>query len=254
MPLPPQWSLPPPSPPEREWTRTPSTGDLLVFASAANAPRRALDYTVTAPPHWQRWVDSTWVCTAATGDWKSFLYAQGIGFFLVEAMAVTNYGIGSQLKVHTKSPAEMHFEAFMVGLPSVPGVDMHQWQHYYFDWAPYVSSIPMGDDQSWQGTWLVDGTQWMVMSGRNKAWQYHSHQGLSADGMEFWSHATIQPQNITVGRTFRRLGNLTSDELHQLQGGGVSPAMAAALIVAAMALGSACYAFSTAKRPLPTMN
>ena len=36
----------------------------------------------------------------------------------------------------------------MRGLPSVPGVDTHQWQHYYYDWQPYVASIPLAPDQA----------------------------------------------------------------------------------------------------------
>jgi len=46
----------------------------------------------------------------------------------------------------------------MRGLPSVPGVDTHQWQHYYYDWQPYVASIPLAPDQAWRGAWLEDGT------------------------------------------------------------------------------------------------
>lgn len=36
----------------------------------------------------------------------------------------------------------------MRGLPSVPGVDTHQWQHYYYDWQPYVASISLAPDQA----------------------------------------------------------------------------------------------------------
>jgi hypothetical protein len=234
----------PSAPPVYNWGREPATGDMLVLASSKSLPAKQIDYAVSDPPGWDRWVSSEWLCVDASGDWRGFLYAQQMPWMLVEAMGVTDFGVGSELHIHMDGPAEMHLEAFMHGIPSVPGVDTHQWQHYYFDWKPYISHIPISDDQAWQATWLQDGTQWIVMSGRSGAWQYHTHQGLSEDGLTFWSRANIQPANISVGREFRRVGNLTSEQLHTVisqQRGSVT--VGAAVLLAAVALlAGACYA------------
>lgn len=234
----------PSPPPVHTWARVPATGDMLVLPSSESLSSKRLDYAVSDPPGWKRWAGSEWICMLASGDWKGFLYAQNMPWMLVEAMGVTDFGIGSELHVHMDGPAAMHFEAFLHGIPSVPGVDMHQWQHYYFDWEPYISHIPISDDQSWQATWLEDGSQWVVMSGRSGAWQYHAHQGLSEDGMTFWSYANIQPANISVGRQFRRVGNLTTEQLRAItsQQSGSATVGAAVLLAAFALLVGACYA------------
>mmetsp|Transcript_28435 Transcript_28435/g.84080 ORF Transcript_28435/g.84080 Transcript_28435/m.84080 type:complete len:224 (-) Transcript_28435:549-1220(-) len=125
----------------------------------ANEPPVARLPTSQPPAEWERlWKGSDWLCTEVGGDWSAFLYAQGVSWLLVNAMGATNWGVGSEMKLHMPSWREMHGEAFMRGLPSVPGVDTHQWQHYYYDWQPYVASIPLAPDQAWRGAWLEDGT------------------------------------------------------------------------------------------------
>lgn len=246
---------PPPSLPDRVWVRTPATGDLLVLPLEEFTPADPLDLDVDTPPRWELWKKSGWLCTEAGGDWKAFMYAQGISWLLVEAMAATGHGVGSEMHLHMKTPREMHGEAFFSGL-SVPGVDTHQWQHYYYDWQPFVAQIPLADDQAWRGTWLGDGSQWVVMSGRSGAWQYRAHQGLSDDGMVFWSRATILPQNVSVSRTFRRLGNMTADQvgaLQSLQSDSLYKT-AALLLCALLVVGGLCHNAAKVAPLLPTMN
>jgi len=144
---------------ESAWPRTKATGELLVDVYEANEPPVARLPTSQPPAEWERlWKGSDWLCTEVGGDWSAFLYAQGVSWLLVNAMGATNWGVGSEMKLHMPSWREMHGEAFMRGLPSVPGVDTHQWQHYYYDWQPYVASIPLAPDQAWRGAWLEDGT------------------------------------------------------------------------------------------------
>ncbi len=185
--------------------------------SPLSAPPRPTATPPTADLDLDLWRNSTWLCTDISGDWQAFMQAQGLHWMAVSAMAVIGFGVGSVLEVHVVSPAEVHMAAVFSNLPYVPGVDSTQWGNYFLDGQPYLEHIPLADDQSWRAEWLDDGSMWVVMSGRDGAWQYAANQGISDDGMVMWSHARFQPGDINVTRTFRRLGNLTGAEAEAIQ-------------------------------------
>jgi len=70
----------------------------------ANEPPVARLPTSQPPAEWERlWKGSDWLCTEVGGDWSAFLYAQGVSWLLVNAMGATNWGVGSEMKLHMPS-------------------------------------------------------------------------------------------------------------------------------------------------------